>query len=84
MIESMKTKPIGLPLMTEAFLSCASWAISRPEMVEEFKKETGLDLESIASQRGLNKLIDEQTGYARESFVAWLDWVAMNIWGVDE
>jgi len=81
----MKTTPLyhNDPLMMGAWAACLSWAISKPEIREAFKKETGHDIDSIVAAKGLNKLIDESTGRTRETMHAWCDWATKNIWGAD-
>lgn len=72
------------PLMMGAWASCLSWAIGEPEIRAAFKEQTGHDLDSIATARGLDKMIDEATGHTRAVMAAWCDWATRNIWGTDE
>ena len=72
------------PLMMGAWVSCMSWAIGKPEIRDEFKAETGHDIDSIVMARGIDRMIDEETGHAREVFAAWSDWATIRFWGTDE
>jgi hypothetical protein len=80
-IEGMKTEPYGLPLMSEAWFACVLWAAGKPENLKQFKEETGHDLNDVLKSRGLNKMIDQATGYDRTVIAAWADWVTKNFWG---
>jgi hypothetical protein len=83
-LDLMKTKPYGFPLMAPAFIGLASYLISEPKAVEAFAKETGLDLSILENRSAVEKMIDQAAGMERDLFIAWLDWVAVNHWGVEE
>jgi hypothetical protein len=82
-IEGMTTDPYGLPFMADAWLACVIWAAERPENIKQFKIDTGYDLTDVLKSRGLNKLIDQATGYDRKVVSAWADWVTKNYWGIE-
>jgi hypothetical protein len=83
-INGMKVKPYGYPAMKEAWSVCLSWAISHDNMRMQFKAETGFDIDSLINASALCRMINEGTGYERDVFIAWCDWVTENVWGVDD
>lgn len=83
-IEGLKKKPYGLPLMIDAYLACVEHAISQPEARLSFKGQTGYDLESLIGRDPISKMIDKATGYEREVMLSFFDWVTVNIWGEEE
>jgi hypothetical protein len=80
-IPGMHEIPFGLPEMQGAWAGCVSWALSVPELREQFKAETGHDLDALAGAQGLDQMIDEATGRSRDVLVAWCDWVTTYVWG---
>lgn len=80
-IAGMKVAPYGLPLMLDAWVGLLHFAIGRPEVRQRFKEETGNDLDDFLGRSALDALIDQATGRDRAAFVAFCDWVTVNMWG---
>lgn len=81
--QDLKVRPDGIDFMPEAWLGCVSWAIGKPEMREQFKQDTGLDLSSLVSRDPISAMIDRQTGRERDMLLKFCDWVTENIWGAE-
>ena len=79
-LDGITRKPYGLPLMMPAWLGCISWAITQDDCLEQFQRDTGLDIRSLRCSP-IEAMIDEATGRRRAMFVAWCDWVTVNLWG---
>lgn len=45
---------------------------------------TGYSLASLVNRSAMDKQIDDATGYERVVIGAFLDWVAINVFGVEE
>ena len=82
-IKGMTKEPYGLPMMLDAWLGCLHWAIGKDEIRAQFKSDTGKNLESLVGATAFEKMIDKATGYDRELFAAFADWVTINFWGDD-
>ena len=80
-IKGMKEEPDGLPLMMPAWIGCVRRALGEKGARDEFKRDTGLDLESLVNRTPIDKMIDWSTGYERAVFCAFCDWVTVNLWG---
>lgn len=78
----MKVRPWGEDFMVGGFLSLVEYNFNSDSM-ESFEKDTGHNLNSIASARGLNAMIDEATGRKAEVIAAFGDWVAQTQWGIE-
>jgi hypothetical protein len=83
-IEGMETTPMGMPLMAGAWIGLLSWALTKEEIVESFKAETGYDIMDVLNSRGINRAIDEATGHTKAAAIAWADYVTRNLWGEEE
>jgi hypothetical protein len=81
-IEGMTTEPYGLPLMGDAWVSYLLWAAQDTGILMEFTADTGMNLEALHSQ-GINRMIDEATGFQRATLIAFADWVTTNYWGIE-
>ena len=71
---------IGYP----GFIGCLFWAAQQAECLDQFNKDTGLNLRSVIQARGINSMIDESTGYKAKTIAAFADWVCENVWGEEE
>ena len=80
-IKGMKLLPVGMPLMFEAWMGCVVWAASQEEHRGVFKKETGLDLESLLKRSTLDAMIDKSSGYESHVLASFCDWVTERVWG---
>ena len=65
--------------MTDAWLSCIHWAIQEPEIVDAFRKDTGLNWRP--GRTPLERMIDEATGMDRKFIVEFIRWSNVNVWG---
>lgn len=75
----MSKTPMGWPLMAQAYIDFAMWAISKEEFVQEFEADTGLSYS--VPKTGLDKMIGDSTGYGKSIISAFLDWLTVNHWG---
>jgi hypothetical protein len=73
---------IDNPVMFGAWAKLLSWACSQDELIKQFKDETGYNIQDVVRSTGINKMVDEATGYTKTVVVAWADWVTKNLWGV--
>ncbi|MFA5378135.1 MAG: hypothetical protein WC455_20450 [Dehalococcoidia bacterium] len=80
-VEGMTVKPLGLPLMFDAWLGCMEWTISQKEFVDRFEKETGIVYR--APKCGLDAMIDDATGYHLKVLLSFFDWATKTLWGED-
>lgn len=80
-VAGMKVAPFGLPEMLDAWVGLLHFAIGEREVRAQFKAETGHDLDAFIGRSALDVLIDQATGHDREAFVAFCDWVTVNMWG---
>lgn len=82
-IDGMKTIPACCDngVTAGAWLSLLSYLSKEKQVTDAFKREAGFDLPDMLKQRGINAMIDEQTGYSKSVIVAWADWVTKNFWG---
>ena len=84
MIPGMKQVPYGLPLMEEAWIGCLHWTAGKPEIIADFHAATGIDLTNLVGRSPLEKMIDDASKHEMAVWAAFADWVAVNIWGIDE
>ena len=83
-IEGMKYEPYGEDYMAGAWISFLSFALTVPEYVTDFKKETGVDIQNVLNARGINKMIDEAAGRTKDAIIKWADFITLNYWGIEE
>jgi hypothetical protein len=62
-----------------AWLGCLSWALTNPQVLEQFEKSTGFKRNHARSP--IERMIDEATGMQAEYFAAFAKWMNENIWG---
>lgn len=80
-LPGMTLTPLGWPLMAPAFLGCVSFALGNDEIVRAFERDTGYDLAAIRDARGIDMLIDEQSGRTQAVLAAFMDFVTREVWG---
>ena len=80
-IKGMKTKPIGHEVMAGAWLGLVAFALSNENYRAAFKEETEIDISDVINSKGINKMIDQATGYQGQAVAKWCDWVTVNLWG---
>lgn len=74
--------PEGWPLMAQAFIDFALWAVKQEDFLDQFKADIGYDLRRVVPKNGLDRMIDEACGFnGKETFAAFLDWLVVNHWG---
>lgn len=71
------------PLLMGAFMACAVSTATLTSAVDSFQKDTELNLGAFVSRAPIERMVDQATGADRGVFVAWLDWVAEHVWGLD-
>jgi len=76
--------PIGPPpdtpeYMYDAWVSCMHWALGEPEIVEAFRRDTGMMW--TPGKTGIDQLIDRSTGADYHFISAFVAWANEHIWG---
>lgn len=67
------------PIMIGAWIGAIHWGISDPDMLSQFKDETGLAYSPPRS--GIERMIDESTGIQGEFILAFARWFNRQHWG---
>lgn len=80
-VSKLTKKPLGLPLMYDAWAGCLHWAIGNDDIRRRFQKDTGIDLNVLAGRSRMEILVDEATGRDSEIIAKFCDWVTENVWG---
>lgn len=81
-IKGMTKVPAGLAILGGGdFVACLFWALGVPEVQARFKADTGLDVTALVGRSGLDKMIDQATGFEAQTVTAFADWVVVNVWG---
>lgn len=75
----MTKKPIGWPMMAQAYIDFALFATGKPEFIKAFEDETGIIYKQ--PKCGLDELIDTATGQKEFVISNFLDWLTVNHWG---
>jgi hypothetical protein len=84
-IRGMTKVPFGLAIAGGADFVAFTMAMAQyPGMLDLFLKETGYDLRSVIKAAGLNRMIDESTGYQAATIAAFADWICTHYWGEEE
>jgi hypothetical protein len=71
-------------ILNTAFADLCSWAIVQPGFQAQFKEQTGHDLAALATASPIENMIDESSGRTKVMMAAWVEWVRVNLWGVEE
>ncbi len=81
-IDELEVTPnnIDNPVMLSAWLGLVHYLLDDEGAREQFKKETGHNIDSLAERNSLEKLIDQSTGYERLVFKKWMEWVTKTAW----
>ena len=73
-------RPPGTPAyMTPAWISCLQWAINQPEIVAQFREETGNRWSPGRSV--IERMVDDATSAGHDLIVEFVKWANVNIWG---
>lgn len=75
----MSKVPMGWPVMAQAFIDFAMWAIGQPGFLKAFEESTGIKYRP--PRDGLEKMIDDVTGANKHIVSQFLDWLTVNHWG---
>lgn len=83
-IEGMTVMPayLHLPMMDQFFVNLLFWGLAENDVLDRFKDETGIDMVQFVKLSPLEAMVDRATGYMRDCFVKFADWMALNYWGV--
>ena len=65
--------------MTPAWIGCLRWALSEPEIVAQFREETGNQW--TPGRTPIESMIDDSTGVAHDFIVSFVVWFNFNVWG---
>ena len=77
----MTLKPMGWPVMAQAFIDFALWSIAEKGFIEDFEMETGLAFNP--PRNAIDAAIDEENGHTKDMMGQYLDWLAVAHWGLD-
>lgn len=68
------------------FLGAVSYCAGQREAVEQFEKDTGISLSVAFRRDGISMIVDKACGFdpRAEVMAKFADWVAVNVWGVEE
>ena len=81
-IAGMKTIPLGLPVMRDAWIGFLHFACKSTPILEQYREQTGVDMVAIFCNRSpLDGAIDEVTGRDRKLFIDFVDWLNREHWG---
>jgi hypothetical protein len=80
-IKGMKLTPFGWPLMADAYLGLVYFLVGKPEWRDQFKADTGMDIERVLCGRGIEAMVDKATGYDQAVVARFADWVTEFHWG---
>lgn len=67
------------PIMIAAWLGCLRYSLGRPDILDDFRKDTGNNW--TPGKSGLDQMIDRATGAELEFFRSFAKWHNENIWG---
>ncbi len=65
--------------MAPAWLGLIRFAATRPDIVADFEKDSGMVFRFPAS--GIEKMIDQTTGYQEDLIFKFAHWITKNLWG---
>ena len=68
--------------MAPAYLGLIRYASTQPEMIKQFEHDTGMKFRFASG--GIEKMIDEATGYRKDLVFKFAHWVTENLWGDSE
>ena len=75
----MSKAPVGWPIMAQAYIDFAIWAIGQPGFIEAFTADTGIKF--TLPKNSMERLIDDATGANKAIIAAYLDWLTVSHWG---
>lgn len=61
------------------WIACYRWAISEPDIMRQFRRETGCDW--VPATDPIGKAIDEAVGAQHAVFEQFVEWFNENVWG---
>lgn len=67
------------PIMAGAWAACLAYTITRTDALAQFEADTGKKF--TPATNGIEKAIDEATGYEKEYIESFIDWFNENVWG---
>ena len=65
--------------MNDAWLGCLVWAISQPDVVAQFREETGNKW--VPGKTPIDRMVDDATGASRQFIMEFVEWANVNVWG---
>ena len=63
------------------WISFLNHLISKPEVRQEFKSETGNDLERMNNRNPMTAMVDKATGFESDQMAKFCDWATSKYWG---
>lgn len=73
-------KPADTPAyMTQAWLDFIHWAIGTPEIIDQFRRDSGNYWQPAKTP--IEQMIDDATGADRAFCIEFVKWLNVNIWG---
>ena len=80
----MTKTPMLWNVDVNAFMSFLDYSIKDESILLEYKRKTGKDMKDLVRGGALSQMIDKETGYARDMFRDFADWLVINHWGEEE
>ena len=65
--------------MTQAWVDCLIFAINQPEIVAQFREESGNNYS--VGRTPIERMIDDATGRTQQFIVEFVKWANINVWG---
>lgn len=81
--KGMSVRPWGESFMAGVFIGCVHWATTEEKIRNAFTEKTGLNLLDVC-RGGIVGMIDEATGFRGEVVAKFADFVATEVWGLEE
>lgn len=82
-IEGMTVRPMGEDYMAGAFIGCLNWAAHHGPSVKRFQLARPDIVIPLPARTPMEAMIDKAAGANRTIAIAFADWVATEIWGVE-
>lgn len=60
-------------------MDCVRWAVGEPEIVEQFRRDTGFNWRPGATP--IDRAIDDATGVQMDFIQKFISWFNVNVWG---
>ncbi len=80
-VRGMTAVPLGIDDSFGSWFACVTHAIGESSIRQQFKADTGWDVESVLIRTPIEAFVDKSTGYEAMLMLKFFDWVTVHIWG---